>query len=56
MAGENKGKHKNNFKIIKIKLNPNKIITSKSWFVGPGETTYGHKTTFTKVGDMYKKK
>tara|TARA_R110002020_G_scaffold402806_1_gene612928 strand:+ start:1346 stop:1510 length:165 start_codon:yes stop_codon:yes gene_type:complete len=50
-----KPKYKNNFKIIKIKLNPNKIIRSKSYFVGPGGTTYGHKTTSTRVGDMYKK-
>jgi len=29
---------------IRIKLNPNKVITVKSWYVGPGGTKYGEKT------------
>ena len=29
---------------IVIKLNPNKVITISSWFVGPGGKKYGVKT------------
>ena len=28
---------------IKIRLNPNKIISIESWYVGPGNTKYGYK-------------
>ena len=46
---------KNNFKIIKIKLNPEKIIKSHSYFIGPGGKTYGHKYTSEKVKDINNK-
>ena len=39
-------------KPIVIKLNPNKVIESISYFVGPGGKKYDIKKTSTRVGDM----
>jgi hypothetical protein len=39
-------------KPIVIKLNPDKVIESVSYFVGPGGKKYDIKKTSTKVGDM----
>ena len=42
--------------IIEINLNPNKVIKTYSYFVGPNGKKYGEKRTSERVGDMYKPK